>query len=124
MAYLLGSTNNPGQDERPSATGQIHSVHTKCLICMRTAVTGLDGPSDKCHSESPETTPNSSEKLRQIILKATVLARRERCHAIRASLCAVATINTFRGTLVSSELIHAPIAIRSLFDRNTTARAP
>jgi hypothetical protein len=34
---------------------------------------GVDGPSGRCHNESPETTPNSSEKLRQIILKATPL---------------------------------------------------
>jgi hypothetical protein len=39
-------------------------------------------------------------------------------------LCAVATINTFRGALVSSEVIQGPIAIRSRLDRNTTARAP
>jgi hypothetical protein len=44
---------------------------------MRTAVTGLYGPSGKCHNESPETTPNSSEKLRQIILKATLKGKRD-----------------------------------------------
>jgi hypothetical protein len=32
--------------------------------------------------------------------------------------------NTFRGAQVSSEVIQAPIAIRSRLDRNTTARAP
>jgi hypothetical protein len=33
---------------------------------MPPAVTWLNAPSGKCHNESPETTPNSSEKLRQI----------------------------------------------------------
>jgi CheY-like chemotaxis protein len=46
-------------------------VHAKCLILEANCITGLDGLQAKCHNESPETTPNSSEKLRQIILKAT-----------------------------------------------------
>ena len=45
-------------------------------------------------------------------------------HAIRASLLAAATINTLRGALGSRAVNHEPIAIRSRFDRKTTARAP
>ncbi len=40
------------------------------------------------------------------------------------SLLALATMITLRGALASRALIHAPIAIRSRFERSMTARAP
>jgi hypothetical protein len=41
-------------------------------------------------------------------------------HVIRASLLAIATINTLRGARISSDVTHAPIAMRSRLDRKTT----
>ena len=80
---------------------------------VRTAIHDFEG--DQTYTE---------KRGHNFTLNATFSEIKAAAHAIRASLCAVATINTFRGALVSSEVIQAPIAIRSRLDRNTTARAP